>query len=247
MAEEVVAATSVGGEVPAAPPEPAAPPTDPFDNAETQQFDRKYVTGLREEAAKHRTAAKEAAAARDRYAAAFGGWGDEDADVLLEAVAQAAADPAAGAATLRQIADLLAGDIKQTVEKPAEAPKIEALTQADLDKILNDRDEAKALQAEITSVEQEAAKLGYEKGTEGYFRLLWLTAHKTNFDMGEADKQIKAERDAVIAEYLASKAPTGAGAAPSQGSAPSGGQPITNLRQASDSARERLRAALQRS
>ncbi len=229
--------------------EAPAPAADPFDNAETTTFDRKYVESLRSEAAKHRTAAKEAAAARDKYHAVFNKWGDEDSEVLLRVLDAAADDPTSGAEQLREIARVLAGDIQETPSKPAAPAQGTALTQEDLDRVLTEREQAAHLKSEVAAIESEAVSLGYEKGSADYFKLLWLAKEKTNFDLKAAHERIKEEEAAVVAKYLAGKkaeAEGNPGAGPEGGAAPSDARPITNLKEASASARARINAARSR-
>lgn len=222
-----------------------APASDPFDTETNTQFDRAYVTKLREEAARHRTEAAAAKKNTERYQSVFSAWGDDDADVLLDVLAEAAQDPKAGAARLKEIAAILAGDIQETTTADAGTPKSTAITQEDLDRLLTEREQAASLKQEVARVESEAEALGYKKGSADYFKLLWMTKETHNFDMGAADKAIKAEKEAAVAEYLAKKAADadgGAGAPPAGGAPPSNSEPITNLKQASASARARIAA-----
>lgn len=239
---------STGGEPAVTDPGAPAgvPPVDTFDaDPADKQYDRAYVTKLREEAARHRTEAKAAKDAAGRYTPVFEAWDEDDANVLLETIRLAATDPKAGAAQLQEIARILGGDITPTQEAPGGKPQGTALTQEDLDRVLNEREQSQALKAEVANVENEATALGYKKGTAAYFTLLWRTKEEFGFDMNKAHAAMEADKASAVAEYLAGKraeAEGAAGAGPAGGAAPSAAQPIKTFRNASDSARARVAA-----
>lgn len=214
-AAEATPAGTPAVETPAAAPA-AAPAADPFDTPEVETFDRKYVTGLREENAKHRTAVK-------RYEEAFKGWTPEDQDVWLETVGLASQSPAVAADRLRQIADLLhkGATVEQAVEQVAEGAAAEEpkfLTQAELDAQLAEREQNRLVEQHVVAIKKQAAELGYEEGTAAYHNLLWRATNETGNDLAKAHEAIEAERQAVIDAYVAAKAaeaeanPLGAGA-----------------------------------
>lgn len=222
-------------------PPAEAPVVDPFDNAETTTFSRDYVHKLREEAAGHRTSAKAAKEAAERYSNAFGGWDESDADVLLDVLTLAAKDPKEGSKAMAEIAKLLAGDTEETPVAPkGDAP---ALTQADVERVLNEREQKIRLETAVQDVEKEAVALGYEPGTADYFKLLWLTKEKHKFDMKAAHKAMEDEAEAKYQKYLAKKVAdvdTEAGAGPSGGGSFSDAKPVTSIKDASARTRERI-------
>lgn len=248
--ETVIAAPDTGAAAPPAAPEPAAATTvDPFENAEVQQFDRAYVQKLREEAAGHRTSAKAAKEAAEKYSSAFGGWDPSDAEVLMDVLALAAKDPKEGAKAMQQIASYLAGDIQETATPTSDAPSASVITQEDLDRVLEskltEREQKIRLEAAVEDVTKEAVSLGYEPGSADYFKLLWLTKEKHSFDMQAAHKAMEAEAEAKFQVYLAKKAAMAdadAGVGPEGGFVPSAANPIKTIADASERTRARLAA-----
>jgi hypothetical protein len=202
-------------------PEAEAPEADPFENAEVETFDRKYVQKLRDEAASHRTKAK-------NYEQAFDGWDESDQQVWLETVQLARLDPKAGADRLRQITDLLAGgatpeEAAAEVDAKAEGDdeKPEFLTKAEVDKLLKERDDNAEVERRVQAIEAKAGALGYEKDSPSHTQLLVLARDVYKGDLDKAHEAIQAERQKVIDSYLAEKAkdadahvPVGRGAAP---------------------------------
>ncbi len=226
-----------------APPESAAPEADPFEDAKVDSFGRPYVEKLRGEAAKHRTALKP-------YEEAFGKWTPEDRDVLMDIVRTAADDPKKGAELMRQVADLLSPAEQKALQKEidaAEDPADKPLTRGEMEKFLAEKETAKQQEAAVEAVTAEVEKLGFPRGSEGHYRVLWLAKHKTNFDVEAAAKQIKDEKDAIISGYLKEKkgdAASHTGPGPSGGAPASEAQPIKTFGDASESARARIRAQL---
>lgn len=232
-----------------APPE-AATAVDPFDSADTTTFDRAYVAKLREEAAGHRTRAKAAEEKVTRYSGAFDGWEPADADVLLDIVKLAQTDPKAGAKAMQEVAKILAGDVVETPSAPGGEAVTTTITQADLDRILNERDNKAKLAAAVTDIETEAKALGYKPGTADYVKLLWIAQNETDFDLKGADTVIRKERDDAIKAYLDKRAADADGAAgpgPGAGSSISEARPIKTLKDASAATRARLEAMRSRS
>lgn len=210
-ADPVAAAPASDAAASEAAAQAAAAEADPFDNAEVQQFDRTYVQKLRDEAAKHRTDKK-------KFEDAFTGWEGEDADVWLDVI-KAAADPnskGSAAETLRKIADLLApGDpAKPAAEAAAQAAEAaegadaasKPLTQADIDRIFAEREAQAQQDAALKAIKDEAKELGYEERTADYAQLMFYANFETKGDLKAAHEKIQANRQAVIDEYVRTKA-----------------------------------------
>lgn len=219
----------------AAAPPPAAPPAEvDLDSPLTQeQFDRGYVEKLRAEAAKHRTAAKEAQA---RYEAQFEGLEDEsDFQYLLGMAKKLNTDPHASRQELLDLAERLGKDLGiGTTPPPADDDKDKPLTKADLEKIEYEREVARQQQLLV----QEAASYSddhhkFEDGQPEYAQLLWLAQHDPEASKGGKDRlklaadKIKAKREeigkAAVAAYIESVR-SGASQFP-PASAPAGGAP----------------------
>lgn len=180
-------------------PAPAAPPagadTDPFDDATVDKFDRAYVEKLRREAAEHRTAAK-------TYQDAFSKYPDEARSAMLEIVQGLISDDqdtVMGTATqLRELAAQLLGE-----ELNPDDPD-RPLTKADYDRIQQEQKARADEERAVQDVLSEAKGLGYEPETAGAADLLWRAVNVHNGDLKAADAAIKAERQAVIDEYVKS-------------------------------------------
>lgn len=220
------------------------PEVDPFDDAKVETFDRKYVEKLRGEAAKHRTEKK-------TYEDAFSKWSPEDRAFLLQTVQTAADDPKKGAEVLRQVADLLSPAeqkaLKEELSSGEVKPEDVPLTRGEMEKFLAEKETARQQEAAVEAVTAEVEGLGFARGTEGHYRVLWLAKHKTNFDVKAAAEQIKGEKDSIISDYLKTKkgdAESHAGAGPSGGAPVSEAKPIKTFGDASESARARIRAQL---
>jgi DivIVA domain-containing protein len=170
---------------------------DPFDNEETTQFDRAYVERLRREAAEHRTKAK-------TFHESFDGYQPEEVDVLLDLVRELNADPKSAAGRLEALVESIREAYPDEVAAEETAP--EYLTRADLERIEAEKQEAKAQEDAVAAIETQAKEFGYEKGTADYFRLLWTAQNVTGADLAKAHESIQAERQAIIDNYLKSKA-----------------------------------------
>jgi hypothetical protein len=257
------------GAPPAAAAPPAAPPAAPaevdLESPLTQDsFDRTYVEKLRAEAARHRTAAKDAQA---RYDAQFEGLEDRgDFDYLLGMARKLNTDPSASVKELRDLADRLGEqlgiDTKPPVADPATDPRKKVLTVEDLEKIEFDREVAR--QTEILKADALALsddRYSFADGREEYARLLWIGQNdpevaKVPFKdrLSAAAAKIKAHDEAVgaaaVAAYVESVRAGGDQFPPA--SAPGGGAPAAapgsgppkGWKNASASALERITKAL---
>lgn len=163
----------------------------------------------------------------------FNGWDDPAAELVRGFVTKVREDPAAalrdlisqgyGAAEAKELLD----DVFNP-PAPDEATEAAPLTQADLDRILTERDQAAAQERYISETQTEAKGLGYHPdaalGTEeafAYQRMLSIAAGnggdiKAAHDTFEAEKAaaVKAWRDAAVARGAAHPAPGNGQAAP---------------------------------
>lgn len=226
------------------PAQSVPPEVDPFDDAKVESFDRKYVEKLRGEAARHRTEKK-------TYDDAFSKWSPEDRTFLLDTVRTAADDPKKGAEVLRQVADLLnpaeKAALKEEIASGEVKPEDVPLTRGEMEKFLAEKETARQQDAAVEAVTAEVEKLGFPRGSEGHYRVLWLAKHSTNFDVAAAAAKIKGEKDSIISDYLKEKktdAESHTGPGPSGGAPASEAKPIVTFNDASESARARIRAQL---
>lgn len=237
-------------------PAPAATPeidSDPFDNEQVQQFDRKYVEKIRKEAADRRTATK-------KYEDAYAGYTPEEQAVWFTLQQELVNSPKTAAAKFQQIANEILGSTPEATppvadpEPPAEEPKF--LTQADFEAALTQR-EAKATEerevAEATNkVVAEAEGLGYkqpnaadasEAEKSAWRELMFLARYEADGDLAKAHGIREARSKAAVEAYLAEKA--GQGGIPvskGAGDTPSQTAPVTSFSGASDALRARLAA-----
>lgn len=204
-AAALAAAAAAPAEAPAPPaPEPASVDleTDADDGVYSDpEKARAYAKQLREEAARNRVKAKEAAAS-------FDGWTPEDADVLRTVIAEAAADPKVGAEKMRQIADLLdGGKVEEAAAAAVEATaEAKALTAEDVDakvkEALDAKDREQALSVRTNEIVAQAKEWGYDPASVDYFSLIHLATHETGGDLEKAHEAMQARKQSVIDEYV---------------------------------------------
>lgn len=221
-----------------------APETDPWDTETVQTFDRTYVKKLRDEAAGHRTALAP-------FKDAFGQYAAEDQAAWFEMAKTLAADPAKGAEMMESvIANIRKGLTPDQAKVQAEAevnddakPLTAAQVNSMIDKARND-DRAKAeLDAATGKIIDEAAGLGYAKGTYEFRELLARAQNDHGGDLKAAHAAVEARNQGIIDKAMGKKA-TQAGPKPvsQAGASPSGKKIPTTLREASDALRARLEA-----
>lgn len=225
--------------------ETAAP--DPYDDPETDKFDRSYVEKLRQENAKHRTAAAP-------YKEVFDGFDDASRDWLLELAkdlkSQDAATRAAAGQRMRAVGEKLSPAQEAALEEaaaeapPAGAEEEKPLTRAELEKFLQEKDQRKAEEAQIEGVFSEAETLGYKRGSREMADLMFIAANETGGDIGEAHKKVLGGVQAIVDDFVKSQqaAAEGTPVVPSAGGAPappSGEKPKT-LKEAAEATSRRL-------
>jgi hypothetical protein len=235
VTEEYVAPEITGmGETPA---------DDPFDTG-ADSFDRQYVEKLRKESASYRTKAKD----YESYAQAFEPYGDEDRAVWQEAMRRFNEDPKSGAEYLDQIAkSVLASYDKEQAE--ADAPVTDEndvpLTRAEYARLREAERVAAEQAAEVTRIEGEAVKLGYDPKSDEYTYLLTVASRLPSGSLKEAHAKIEAAYQAKIDAYVAKKAADAEQASPpaADGSAPSGARQIRTFQDARAAAEARIAAS----
>lgn len=251
---------------PAPAPEPAADPgrdTSVLDGELEQgikQFPREYVEKLRAEAAKHRTAAREAQEAREqletRYKP-FESYDDSDMRVWSQLATDWQTDPRSAAATMRQIASNVLqdpsaspADKAEAADQIAEIDKAEQTGQTtDVEKMIEERiaahDRQQKLNEGVAQIDRQLAEAGHERGTFPYSAVLWFATNdpETNGDIGKSLEKFNGFKQSVIDEYVesvknGSRTPVGTAADGVTGS-PTPSTP-TNIKEASAAARKWL-------
>lgn len=204
MPEEVVETGAAAAE---GTPAGGAPATDPFDDAKVESFDRKYVESLRQEAADRRTR-------HQPYEQAFNAWTEDDRSVWLESVALAAQDPVKGAERLREIAESLSpSQARELGLEPSKGqgevkdldPDSKYLTNDQLDERLKRERLEQETATQLTLIKAQAKDMGYEDGSEEYWRLMWVANNVTKGDLSAADKHMKDERQKIVDDFIAEK------------------------------------------
>lgn len=200
---------------------------DPFDNAETDTFDRKYVEKIRKEAADNRVAAKQ-------YKDAFDGYDEQSQGVLLNVVNLLKTDQAAGVKALQEIVQFLSPEDAAAVtdaveEATGETAETELTVEQQIEKALADRDRSTSEKAKVDAIISKATELGYPADNPDHITLLWIANNQTKGDLDAAAKVIADRDQAKIDAYIASKAASNdkfitpsTGAAPAPGSEKAG-------------------------
>lgn len=179
----------------------------------------KYIKELRDEAAKHRTASQP-------YTDAFGEFGDEDRTLWLGVSKELASaiksgDPARIASAADKLDNVTKG-LRDSTKPPEPVADSTAtgLTQADVDRLLDQRDATRAIQEKTKS-------LGYEDGSPDHHQLLWLAVNKTGNDLDKAHEMIVARDQAIFDRMAGKKSKVSTGQAPvTQTGTPGSGQKI---------------------
>lgn len=200
-----------------------ATPDDPWESG-ADTFERPYVEGLRRENQRYRQRAK-------RYDEVFSDYSEEDREFLLGLAADIRQNPAQAAQRAAQLAQAL-----QASTPPDEAPvtpqEAQYLTANDVQRMLAERDQRNAQEAEVANVFKSAESMGYKQDTPELIELLYVAANETDNDLKAADAAIKARRQKIIDDYLAQKAKESDQTPDTRtpgGSAPSGEQKIGSI------------------
>lgn len=240
----------------AATAETAAPvaDADPFDDPANEQFDRAYVEKLRKEAGDHRVKVKELSDKWQPWAETLEGFEEDDRQAVLELASALRTNPEAAEQWMKAYLGIDDGEGGAAPEMPkAEGAKPEEakyLTADDVKRILAEERQAEARQAEVKAISSEAKDLGYEpeaaKGSSEwrrYAELMAVASYSTDGDLVAAHKQIEAERQRVVSEFLESKKGTGATPPPNgAGAAPSTERQISSIDDGYRAAMERFGA-----
>ena len=226
-------------------PETAAPVSAPVAEAEVPEppanqdtFDRAYVEKLRKESANYRERAK-------RYQEAFDGYEPEAVDEFLGLAQSLRADPLNTAERFQELADAIRSQYGNAAGDEAEAalgiadndPDLsdnKPLTQADFDRMWNEKQREIDLQNRVAKIESDATALGYEKGTRQYDRLLWEATRLPSGSIHEAHEHLQRERQAVIDAYVAEMGGQPAPTVPTGGVPASGEKKLTSFAEANE-------------
>lgn len=198
---------------------------------------QKEIRNLRAESAKHRTAAKP-------YTEVFDRFDEPSRQVLLDLAKTIASDPLAGAARMKELADLIEkGNNPPPAEPDPEGDR--PLTRAEYEQLQKQHEEQAAQAREQAAIQQEAEGLGYTAGTRQYWSLLWSAANEHGGDLQAAHKALEAERQSAVDAFLAQKRGDAAGTpvAGSAGEAPANDNPIRTLKDARAAAEARAKSA----
>ena len=263
MSDTGLGETTAPAEVvpPAEPAETSILDSEPPANMRT--FTREQMAEVRDEAAKHRIAAREArerATELEQRYAPFEQYNDEDRNTWVQLGAQWLEDPQTTAANFRTIANNVLGDPTSTAEEKAEAIEVleqtdhmEALTpeavQAMMDEKLSARDQQAQTDKAIEAVHAQIAEAGFPKGTADNFKVLWIANNDpaAEGDVTKAIEIIKAERQTIIDDYNSGlRNGVNPKVAPSGGFAGQSDTPITSMEEAGAAAKAFL-AGRQRS
>lgn len=207
-----------------APPEAAAEPAK--EEAEPEEiFDRKYVEGLREEAAKYRTRARD-------YEQTFGEMPPELRDGWLELINVAQSGDPEAIQVLGQMLGFQGGQQPQEEQYQPDFVSREDAAAIARQEAYNVTQQYATQQNQVQAVNEvvsEAKQLGYDQGSPDYVNLLWfadqidvqaLPAGETL--LGFADKQVKEHKQAEFQAFIAAKEEEArtSPAQPAQGVAP---------------------------
>lgn len=226
--------------------------TDPFDDPSTEQFGRDYVEKLRKEAAENRVRAKEVADKWQPWAETLDGFEADDRQAVLELATALRTNPEAAEQWMKAYLGLddEGGGTEPTPTEPT-AGESNYLTAEDVKRILAEERQEQARQAEVQAISSEAKKLGYDpaaaKGSpewRRYAELMAVASYSTDGDLAAAHKQIEAERQRVVADFLESKKNTGGATPPPNGAgaAPSTERQISSIDEGYRAAKERFGA-----
>lgn len=238
MADEPVVEDPAAALADAAPIEPVVEASD-LDRLEGE-VDQGYVERLKKEAISHRLKAKEYAEKFEPWKDALDGWDDDQAQAVRDLLAAAkAGDVDAITAILGLGGDAAA---QATPEVPA-APEATAayLTAADVERILAEREQKAAVEAQVAAINKETTDLGYELGSNDHTLLLKI-AHEQNLDIAEAHQRVVAWKQSLVDQFVAEKSQGGT-PPPAQGAPGSGEREIRTLDDSRAAAMARFNAS----
>lgn len=168
-------------------------------------FDRAYVEKLRRENAGYRTDAKTARDELGRFTGAFEGVDDGLRDTILGLPKALANDPKGTAAWLKDQAEqILAADV---VDDPREGTTDEErpLTRKEVDKILAERDQAAAVEAQVGVLRREVEGLGIKWDSEQATAIMAIASSHTGGDITKAHELIKGWGAAAVEGFVDGK------------------------------------------
>lgn len=193
--------------------------------SQVETFDRAYVEKLRQEAAGHRTRAKQ-------YEEAFEGYSPEQQQYLFKLV-RGLNDPNAQKATAaewKEIAEKILNADGPTLPNGDPDPDAQPLTRKEWEKLQEERESKNSQAQAIKEIEREAAELGFPPAPPGdtdgirYSMLLSAAQHpEVAGDLKKAAERVKAYEKSVIDAHASSlqqnaeRFPGTAGTAPNTG------------------------------
>lgn len=170
---------------------------------EGKTYSADYVKALRDEAAEWRVKAQ-------NYKQPWEGVTEDDQKVWQDVIRTTQRDPKAGAKQMKEIAKFLTGE--QEEQAAAEGrPAPAAVTQKDVERMVEERVQQSTLQQTINQINVEATAMGYTVGTQDYMDLLWVAEHETDADLKKADQAIQDRRQKWVDDYLEKKSEGGSG------------------------------------
>lgn len=230
------------------PPEAAAAPDAALTEAETPPeggWTDEYVHKLRDENASWRTKYKP-------FEDSFQTYAPEEVETFLEVAKALKSDPVAAADWFEAVAKEIKGGATPEAAAAEVTPLADGekpLTRAEVEALFAERETAKetakAQFDQVESVNAEIKTLGYDPNDADGIQLMWLAVNKTGGDLAAADVLVKAQRQAVIDEYVEGLKATAngtAGVVGNVGGIPSGERAIKNLDDAEKAMRARLDA-----
>lgn len=243
---------------PATPPVEVPPPADPpadapivedaapgGDMPEEPSLDRldgevdsAYLERLKNESIKHRLEAKDVRQQFEPWKDVLTGWDADEAAAVRELLV------AAKEGNVDAIKEILGLGGDPTPEAQP-APTAEAqgyLTQADLERILSEREQRAQIDAQVKAIENEAKELGYEQGSNDYALLFKIAHEKTDGDLQAAHQQVQAWKQSLVDQFVAQKADAPI-APPSAGGPASGEREIRTLDDSKAAALARFNAS----
>lgn len=236
-AESAPAAAPVESAPAAAAPEPAAAP------AETSALDtefgdadavvsRGWAEKIKKEGQSYREQARELEAKLAEYDNVYGRYDSEDREAWFEMATRFAENPVDGAEMMQRIAEQVLNEGKtpeeatehviaedQVAAEAAEAGVVMTpeQVQALVDERLAAEKQAQEQEAAIESVFSEMRAAGFDPHTRDGHSVLWTANNETGGDIAKAIEIVKAEKQKIIDEYVASKSSPSARPAPSDG------------------------------
>jgi hypothetical protein len=230
--EAAPAQTAPVGSTPAA--TPAAPEASVLDTelGDDQVYSRGYVEKLRKEAERYRSESQGNAEQLATYNEVYGQYEADDRDAWFSMAQEWARDPRAGAEMMKRISDAVLNDgvtpeeaTQQVIAEDQVAAEVAQagvnLTPEQVQALVDERfaaqDQERAQNNAVEEVFTELRAAGFDPQTREGHSVLWTANHETNGDIAKAIEIVKADRQAIIDDYVSGKSAPTARVAPSDG------------------------------